>query len=150
MPRMLDVLREAIADTGVVEVEYTGDGVSAMFDAALEATGCAVAMQQAAYRHRLRYPSEQGLALRVGIQTAEAVDTNRDSWIGAANSGAALCTSAGNGEIVVSRLVRASRPRRMHVFEPLDEADGPVGVDDRAVRVALGSRSSPSSACRPT
>ncbi len=127
---LLDVLREAIGDHGGREVEYTGDGLTAMFDAALDATGCAVAMQQAAYRHRLRYPSEQGLALRVGIQSAEAVAENRDSWTGTAQQAGALCSAAGNGEIVVSRLVRAiAAPRRIHVFEPFAEAEAPARDD---------------------
>ena len=107
-----DVLRRALAGTGGREVKTAGDGVMAVFDSALAALDCAVAMQRGTARH-----GPEPLGLRVGISSGEAVEEGGD-WYGLAVTEAArLCATAEGGEVVVADVVRhLGRGRGSHEF----------------------------------
>ena len=58
-------LRRAITETGGSEVKNTGDGLMVVFSTASAALACAVAMQQAVYRHNEASGHASRLAHRV-------------------------------------------------------------------------------------
>ncbi len=64
------LLRQAIAESGGVEVKGLGDGVMVVFRSTSAALSCAVAMQQAV--HRDNVGARHQLGLRIGLSGGEA------------------------------------------------------------------------------
>ena len=115
---LLGVLREAVATHGGREVDSAGDGLFCVFEGAGEAVDAAVAMQQAVWSVNQSTPAERRLGVRVGIETGEPLRGPGGSYVGVAVVVASrLCASAGEGQILVSDVVRALvEPRGQHVF----------------------------------
>jgi WD40 repeat protein/class 3 adenylate cyclase/energy-coupling factor transporter ATP-binding protein EcfA2 len=128
---LFDVLREAVDDHNGEVIDHTGDGLMVAFGSAVDAVGCAVAVQQAAHRHNLRSPAENALQLRVGINTGEPVVNDEGRYFGIAVVIAArLCQVAAGGQILGSDVVRAlAEPRRLYRFSSVGEIAA-KGVDD--------------------
>ncbi len=115
----LDLLREAIAAHDGREVKSLGDGLMVAFSGAMEALGCAVAMQQAIDRAARR--GEESLPLRVGISCGDvSVGDDGDVRGTAVVEAARLCDAAVGGQILANDLVRAlAGSRGGHVFTSL-------------------------------
>lgn len=92
-----------------------GDGVLAVFDAAADAVGAGVAMQQQA-------PPD--VRFRVGISTGDVSFEAGDVFGAPVVEASRLCGTAQEGQILVADLVRSlARGRGGHVFEPVGELE---------------------------
>jgi class 3 adenylate cyclase/tetratricopeptide (TPR) repeat protein len=102
--RHFAVLSAAVKGAGGREVKRMGDGIMAVFDSAVEAVGCAVAIQ--------RTVSESGaedqdrLVVRVGLNAGEVTEEEGDFYGTAVNVAARLCQAADGGQILSSDLAR--------------------------------------------
>jgi class 3 adenylate cyclase/ubiquinone/menaquinone biosynthesis C-methylase UbiE len=89
------VLRDALAEHQGLEVKNTGDGLMAVFESAVNAVDCAVAMQQQA---RKVVVGGTPVGIRIGVATGEATEDQGD-WFGTPVVEAArLCALAGPNE----------------------------------------------------
>ena len=118
------LLREAVASRGGEEVKNLGDGLMVVFSSAVEAIGCAVAIQQAVGRHN-EQPGAVPFQVRVGLHVGEPVRDEGDYFGKSVVVAKRLCDSAKGGEILASQLVHGLvGSRGGHSFRPL----GPVGL----------------------
>jgi class 3 adenylate cyclase/alpha-beta hydrolase superfamily lysophospholipase len=92
-----DVLREALARHGGVEVDTTGDGMLATFDSPARAVRCASDMIDAV--------RAIGLEIRAGVHTGEVERRDGDVAGIAVHIGARVAELAGAGEVLVSQAV---------------------------------------------
>lgn len=102
------LLREAVAASGGREVKNLGDGLMVVFKSALDAVGCAVAMQRGVSLHNGEHP-ERRLSVRVGLHAGEPfLDEGGEDYFGTPVVVAKrLCDSAEGGQILASELVWA-------------------------------------------
>jgi len=113
------LLRNAVAASGGMEVKNLGDGLMVAFTGVRDAVDCAVAIQQGIDRHNRR-GTQPPLAIRVGISTGDAVSEDGD-WFGIPVIEAArLCAACAGGEILCAEVVRVlAGGRGGHAFEPV-------------------------------
>ena len=91
--------REELERAGGKEINTTGDGLFATFDAPARALRCAASIRDAAER--------QGLAIRAGVHVGE-VTVSQDGVRGiAVHEASRVMAAAGAGEIFVSDIARA-------------------------------------------
>jgi len=126
------VLGEVVNAGGGSEVKKLGDGLMAVFPSAVEAVGCAMAIQRAVARQNL--PVGEGrVEVRVGLHVGEPIRDEDDYFGTPVVVAKRLCDLANGGQILTSSLVRdlvASRspadfkrrgPRTLKGFaEPFD------------------------------
>jgi class 3 adenylate cyclase len=114
--RELDAtLAEVVGRRGGRVVKGLGDGVLAVFDAATDAVGAGVDMQQAA-------PAQ--VSLRIGVSTGDVSFEAGDVFGLPVVEASRLCGTATEGQILVAELVRAlARGRGAYVFEPVGELE---------------------------
>ena len=105
------VLRQAIANSGGVEVKGLGDGVMVVFRSTSAALTCAVAMQQAVHRDNLG--ARHQLGLRIGLSGGEATMESNDYYGDPVIEAARLCAYADAGQILVADAVRVMGGRRI-------------------------------------
>ena len=104
------VLRQAVAETGGVEVKNLGDGVMVAFASASAALACGVAMQQGVERdNRGR---EHSVGLRVGLSAGELSKEDEDYFGEPVIEAARLCAKCESGQILAADVVRAMAGRR--------------------------------------
>ena len=99
------LLRDAVSRHSGQEVKSLGDGLMVVFGSAVEAVGCAVAVQDAVERHNRRHP-DTVLWVRVGLHVGEPVRDERDFFGTAVVVAQRLCDRATGGQILASELVR--------------------------------------------
>lgn len=118
---LFDLLRQATEVAGGHEVDFTGDGLFCAFDGAAEAVEAAVAMQQLVWSFNGRRPSEERLAIRIGLNTGEPLESEGGGYFGVAVVVASRLSSiAEEGQILASEVVRAlTEPRGVHQFVSL-------------------------------
>jgi class 3 adenylate cyclase len=113
------LLREAVASRCGEEVKNLGDGLMVVFPSAVEAVGCAVAIQQAVARHN----QETGAVpfeVRVGLHVGEPVRDEGDYFGKSVVVAKRLCDAADGGQILASELVQGLvGSRGGHSFRPL-------------------------------
>jgi class 3 adenylate cyclase len=114
------ILRQAMAETGGVEVKNLGDGVMAVFTSASTAIACAVAMQQGIERdNRGR---DRPVGLRVGLSSGEATLEDGDYFGDPVIEAARICALCDRGEILAADVVRLTAGRRsVHPTTPRGE-----------------------------
>jgi class 3 adenylate cyclase/tetratricopeptide (TPR) repeat protein len=100
------LLRDAVAMHGGQEVKNLGDGLMVVFPSAVDAVGCAVAMQQAVHRHNERQ-AEHRLAVRVGLHVGEPIRDEADYFGKPVVIAKRLCDCAQGSQIVASDLVHS-------------------------------------------
>ena len=100
------LLREAVGVTGGQEVKNLGDGLMVVFSSALDAIGCAVAIQHAIELYN-QEPGAHELQVRVGLHAGEPIREEDDYFGTPIVIAKRLCDSAQGGQIVASDLVRA-------------------------------------------
>ena len=126
------LLRDAVATHGGRVVKDTGDGVMAVFSAASDAVGAAVAIHQAAYRHNHDVDAADELSIRIGCSAGDLQLVGGDCLGIPVVEAARLEADATPGEIWVSDLVRSLvGSRGTCSFESLGELElkglaGPV------------------------
>jgi class 3 adenylate cyclase len=95
------LLREVLGARGGQEVKSLGDGLMVVFASAVDALGCAVAMQQAVHGH-----AQLRSQVRVGLHVGEPIQDEDDYFGMPVVIAKRLCSSAQGGQIIASELVR--------------------------------------------
>lgn len=120
---LFDLLRQATDVSGGHEVDFTGDGLFAAFDGAVEAVEAAVLMQQLCFSFNARQLVPARLGLRIGVHSGEPLVSEGGGYFGVAVVVASrLCSTAQEGQILVSDVVRSLvAPRGTHEFASVGE-----------------------------
>ncbi|MEA2166828.1 MAG: hypothetical protein QOF76_128, partial [Solirubrobacteraceae bacterium] len=98
------LLRDAVRSRGGEEVKNLGDGLMVAFVSAVEAVGCAIAIQQAVHRHNER-DGAHPVSVRVGLNVGEPVRDDDDYFGTPVVVAKRLCDAAEGDQIVASDLV---------------------------------------------
>jgi TolB-like protein len=103
-------LRSEILDPGVTAqngriVKNTGDGFLATFDTALDATRCALSLQEAVAVNTAGVPADERISFRMGLNAADIIVEHNDVYGEGVNIAARLQNYAPAGGIVVSGAV---------------------------------------------
>ena len=100
-----ELVRQQMQSHGGVELRSLGDGFKVAFTSVKKAVECAIAVQRAVAQN-----SEQGnqgaFAIRIGINTGEAIEEEGDLFGTAVNAAARIAAKARGGEILVPEVVR--------------------------------------------
>ena len=142
-------LRSEILDPGIAEyggqlIKNTGDGFVAMFDAAPDATRCALALQQAVSVATTEQPVEKRISFRMGVNAADIIVEDDDIYGDGVNVAARLQTYAEPGGIIVSGAV-AKQLGTLPGVTAIDLGDLPLRNMARPVRVfSLRTQTTPS------
>ena len=104
--RHMELLRKQIAAYRGDEVKSEGDALMAVFVSAVDATGCAVAMQQEIDLHREQHDDSEQLLLRVGVDAGEPIREGNDYHGTPVVIASRLSNDADGGQILVSQLVQ--------------------------------------------
>ncbi len=106
------ILRQAITESGGIEVKNLGDGLMVVFSAASAALGCAVGMQQGVEQSNRERAEPVGL--RVGLSVGEVSNEGGDYFGDPVVEAARLCSRCDPGQILATDFVRAMAGRRSH------------------------------------
>ena len=101
-----DVMREAVRVHEGREVKTIGDSFMVAFSGALNAVGCAIAMQQGMHRANSSLEEGERLQLRVGLDVGEVTHEDDDYFGTPVVVAKRLCDLAEGDQILVSDLVR--------------------------------------------
>jgi class 3 adenylate cyclase len=113
-------VRDAVTSHGGQEVKSVGDGLMIVFQSAVDAVGCSVAIEQAVDRHNRRNPGSR-FDVRIGVNVGEPTREGDDYFGLPVVVAKRLCDSADPAQILVSDVVRALvGPRAHHRFRPLE------------------------------
>ncbi|MBV8387159.1 MAG: AAA family ATPase, partial [Acidimicrobiia bacterium] len=99
------LLGDAVRASGGAEVKNLGDGLMAAFSSAVDAVGCAAAIQRAVARQRLG-AGDGGIEIRVGLHVGEPIRDEEDYFGRSVVLAKRLCDLAGPGQVFTSSLVR--------------------------------------------
>jgi class 3 adenylate cyclase len=100
-----EIVRRQISAHRGFEVKAQGDGFMVAFSSARRGIECAVAIQQALREHAVEHPSE-GVAVRIGLHTGEAVLEEDDFFGKNVALAARVAGMAAGGQILVSSVVK--------------------------------------------
>jgi class 3 adenylate cyclase len=126
------LVRHATDVHGGTEIKALGDGFMLVFDAAAEAVGAAVAMQQAVDRYSRRSPT--AVQIRIGVSAGDVTWEAGDCFGTPVIEASRLCDTAAAGQILVSDVVRLlAGSRGGHHFETVGALElkgltDPLGV----------------------
>lgn len=117
----LTLLEESVKQSGGLVIKRVGDAILAEFNGGEAAVQAAVAMQ-----HALEAPDcpvrEDGVTVRVGIATGEAVHDDGDIYGDVVNVAARLTSLAGAAEIFLTGETHATLPEHMQAStRPIDQ-----------------------------
>jgi class 3 adenylate cyclase len=113
----LDILRDAIAQSGGSEVKNLGDGLMVAFTSASSAVSCATEMQQRIEQRNRR--SDEQIEIRIGVSMGDATLEEGDYFGIPVVEAARLCSEADGGQILAKALVRdMAGGREGHAFKP--------------------------------
>jgi class 3 adenylate cyclase/TolB-like protein/Flp pilus assembly protein TadD len=117
-----EVLHPLIARRDGTLIKDTGDGLLAEFSSVVEATRCALEIQEGAAERNKQLPPDQHMALRIGINLGDVIVAGQDIYGDGVNTAARLQAIARPGGIVVSRAVRDHvRDKLAVAFEDMGE-----------------------------
>lgn len=100
-----DLVRSAVAKAGGAEVKTEGDSFYVVFESALAALDCGVAIQRAAEAHNERQP-DRPVRIGMGLHVGETVPYDDQFVGGAVNVAARIASKAKAGELLVSDTFR--------------------------------------------
>jgi adenylate cyclase len=100
-----DLVRDQLYATGGFEVKFLGDGFMLAFSSARGAVRCAAGVQRAVADH-IRLNGDDGLSVRVGINTGDAVCDDDDFFGLSVSLAARVMAKARAGEILATDLTR--------------------------------------------
>jgi class 3 adenylate cyclase/tetratricopeptide (TPR) repeat protein len=113
------VLGDVVTAAGGVEVKKLGDGLMAVFTSAVDAVGCAMAIQRAVARQGAAQ-REGRVEVRVGLQIGEPIRAEEDYFGTPVVIAKRLCDLATGGQVLTSSLVRdLVGSRTTATFKPL-------------------------------
>ena len=104
--RFFQIIEEAVEPTGGRIVKTLGDGHMVAFASALDAIGCAIAIQCGVDTYNSEHGAEQ-LGVRVGINAGDVTVEGEDFFGTPVTIAKRLCDSAEGGQILVSGLVES-------------------------------------------
>jgi class 3 adenylate cyclase len=118
------LLATAVNACGGRYVKSTGDGIMATFGSAQDAVTAAVAVQRSVEAHSRRAPAT-AFGIRIGLSAGDVVwNDDASDCIGTAVIEAArLCDAAGEGEILVSEVIRVLARDASVTFEAAGSFD---------------------------
>ena len=100
------LLRDALARYGGIEVKHQGDGLMAAFSSARRAVLCAIDMQRAIARHSAANEGSP-LRVRIGLNTGEVIAEERDYFGETVILASRIAGKARGGQILVSQVTKA-------------------------------------------
>ena len=107
------LLRAALTAHDGHEIKSTGDGLMVTFTSTAAAVRCAVDMQHATSA------AVDGLQLRIGIDAGEPIADGGDLYGTPVNVARRLCDAAGDGEVLITEVVRQiAGPRVATIMRP--------------------------------
>jgi len=98
------LVRRALARFDGREVKHLGDGIMATFDSTEAGVECARAIQRSFERYNRQSP--EPIHIRIGLDSGEPVEDNRDLFGSTVQRASRLCSAAEPDHIVVSGAVR--------------------------------------------
>ena len=104
--RFFQVIEEAVEPTGGRIVKTMGDGHMVAFASALDAIGCAIAIQGGVDIYNSEHGAEQ-IGVRIGINAGDVTVEGEDFFGTPVTIAKRLCDSAAGGQILVSGLVES-------------------------------------------
>lgn len=104
--RFFRIIEEAVEPTGGRIVKTLGDGHMVAFASALDAIGCAIAIQSGVDAYNSEHGAEQ-IGVRVGINAGDVTVEGEDYFGTPVTIAKRLCDSAAGGQILVSGLVES-------------------------------------------
>lgn len=118
----LDLVATTVAHHQGRVMHYAGDAVLAMFDAVLDAVGCAVQIQHRLKIRNAELPHSRKVAFRIGVNLGDVIEDRGDIYGDGVNVAARLESLAEAGGICVSEAVRTALGNKLALdFEPLGE-----------------------------
>ncbi len=130
------------------EVKTMGDGFMVVFGSARQAVTCAIGIQRALEQHNRANPRE-GVELRVGLNTGEAIAEDQDFFGLAVTAASRIMDKAVGGQILVSESVRAVLGQATDV-RMIDRGRFKLkGFPDRARLYEVSWREATAAAARP-
>ncbi|HMD79347.1 MAG TPA: adenylate/guanylate cyclase domain-containing protein [Nitrososphaerales archaeon] len=99
------LLRSALPKEGGTEIKTIGDGMLFEFDSALEATRCAVRIQELLHERNRSMPADRLLLARVGIHLGDVVHSGGDAYGDAVNIASRIEPLAPAGGVCISEQV---------------------------------------------
>lgn len=109
------IVRSALAERGGVEIKHTGDGIMASFRSVSDAAGAALLMRD----QIAGLADDHPLAIRIGLNAGEPVAEDGDLFGSTVQIAARVCDRAGNGEVVVTDVVRELLRGKLLRFDDL-------------------------------
>ncbi len=104
--RFFQIIEEAVEPTGGRIVKTLGDGHMVAFASALDAIGCAIAIQTGVDAYNSEHGAEQ-IGVRVGINAGDVTVEGEDYFGTPVTIAKRLCDTAEGGQILVSGLVES-------------------------------------------
>lgn len=104
--RFFQIIEEAVEPTGGRIVKTLGDGHMVAFASALDAIGCAIAIQNGVDAYNAEHDAEP-IGVRVGINAGDVTVEGEDYFGTPVTIAKRLCDSAEGGQILVSGLVES-------------------------------------------
>lgn len=101
------LLEAAVNAAGDTNLKNGGDGVMAVFQSAVQAVRCAIAIQGSFEEHNAGVLEPERLGVRVGLHAGEPAFEHDDVFGGTVVVAQRLCKAAGGGQILASDLLRA-------------------------------------------
>lgn len=142
--RRIKAIRRQVVDPSIAAyhgrvVKTTGDGILIEYPSAVEAVGCAVAVQRAMAERNVEIPVDQRIEFRVGVHQGDIVVDDQDIFGDGVNVAARLETLSAPGGICVSGRVYEDMSGRLELpFE--DRGEQQLKNIARPVRIyALGT-----------
>ncbi len=143
--RRIKAIRRQVVDPNIAEyhgrvVKTTGDGILIEYPSAVEAVGCAVAIQRTMAERNADIPVDQRIEFRVGVHQGDIVVDDQDIFGDGVNVAARLETLSAPGGICISGRVYEDMSGRLELpFE--DRGEQQLKNIARPVRIyALGTK----------
>jgi adenylate cyclase len=121
---LLDIIDPLIRDHDGNIFKQTGDLLLVEFDSVVEATRCCAALRDAVAEHNGALPSDQRIAMRIGINLGDVIAEGGDIFGDGVNIAARLEALAEPGAIFVSEMVYH------HIIDKVDFEFADLGPQD--------------------
>ena len=141
----LDLIASTVATHRGQVMHYAGDAMLAKFDAVVDATSAAVAMQNALKIRNEAVPDERKVQFRIGVNLGDVIEDRGDIYGDGVNVAARLESLAEPGGICISDAVRSAIGKKLHLdYEDMGEQQFKNIADPvRTYRVLLCVSESP-------
>ena len=97
-----EIIEPTIAEHHGRIIKHTGDGFLAMFESPLEATRCAIVIQQSVSARNMSLPDQSRVEYRMGVNLGDVIVDEDDIYGDGVNIASRLETSAAPGTVNIS------------------------------------------------